>query len=83
LTNCTFSYNLISQIKLNDKHLNWSSTFFADVGPEFPFYEEANCTYNGPHTCSTDLDNIVDVYYFDHTDEQSCRDQVEWKANTH
>jgi hypothetical protein len=45
-------------------------------GPEFPPIDKTNCTYDGNHTCNTDINNIVDVYYFDASDFLSCHHQV-------
>ena len=42
-----------------------------------PVIDDANCTNtDGNYTCGTELDNVVDVYYFDTMDTFSCPDQV-------
>lgn len=42
-------------------------------GPEVPPIEDCE---NGNYTCGTELNNIVDVYYFDNQDTFSCKSQV-------
>ena len=59
-------------------------SFLFILGPELPFIDDSNCTNtDGNFTCETELDNVVDVFYFDAADTFSCKDQVCFYYNEH